>query len=513
MGINNVSVSRISNSKKNIVYGVTKQLIGIGLTFCVRTLLIYRLGVQYQGLNSLFSSILQILNLTDLGFSAAVTYILYKPIADDDTETICCIVAFLKKVYRIVGTVLLVIGAVVSLFIPYLISGDYPNDINIYLLFYIFLINSSISYFLFAYKSTLLTALQRDDLVSKAHLISSITMRIIQIGVLFLFKNFYFFALVMVLGSIINNLLAQFFSRKFFPQFIPKGRMDSELKKDLKKQVSAVFVNRLSDVARNGFDDVIISTLLGLTLVAVYDNYYYILTAIVGFMSIVIHGVRASVGNSIVTESIEKNYNDLRRFSFLFMWLSGWCSVCLLCLYQPFMRIWMSNNNEVVFPDHIMFLFCLYFYTLCVTHTKNIYSEARGLFWECRFLYIIEAVANLVLNIVLGYFFGIIGIIVATIITIVLINFFCGARILFKHYFTFGYYRFLIDHLKYGIITTIVGGGCYCICRYFIPDGVIGFLIRIVVCIFVPNILFLSVYCKTKLFKDCLRIVKRTLKN
>lgn len=508
---NSVSASRLKNAKRNVSNGIIKQFVGIGLSFAIRTGIIYALGAEYQGLSGLFTAILQVLSLADLGFSTAVTFVLYKPIAEDDTKTICAIVAFLKKVYRIVGLVVLVIGLCIMPFLEHLISGSYPNDINLYILFLIYLGNAVVSYFLFAYKSTLLTAMQRDDIVSKIFTFTSIVIKTLQLILLFVFRNYYVFIIILPLGSVINNCLLQIVSRRVFPELEAKGTIDAETKAILTKQVKAVFINRLSDIARNCFDDIIVSSFIGLVAVAAYDNYYYIFTAILGIMSIIIHSIRASVGNSLVKESKEKNFVDLQKFTFLFMWISGWCSVCMFILYQPFMTVWMKGKSEMLLSFGNMILFCLYFYSYCMTHTKGVYLESKGLFWECRKLYIIEALGNLALNIILGYFFGITGVLLATIVTILVVNFLGGTEVLFKHYFEKKPSKFYLLHLKCFLATIVSAGVTFGVCSLVQFNGIMEVVVKLIICIFVPNVVYYLLYCKTEQFNQMIGLAKRLI--
>ena len=183
-----MSDSRIKNSKRNLKSAIILQIINIILPFVVRTLILYKLGEEYQGLNGLFTSILQVLNLTDLGFSSAVVYILYKPIAIGDNDTVCALISYLKRVYRIIGIVILAIGLILLPFLKFLIKGSYPDEVNIYLLYLIYLSNSVISYWLFAYKTALLLAMQRADLTDKISSIIKSSMFIVQAVVLIILQ-------------------------------------------------------------------------------------------------------------------------------------------------------------------------------------------------------------------------------------------------------------------------------------------------------------------------------------
>lgn len=503
--------SRLKNARRNVLSGIIRQLVVIILNFAIRTAILYFLGAEYQGLSGLFTAILQVLNMTDLGFAAAVTFILYKPIAENDNDAICAIIAFLRKVYRIIGYSILCVGLLIMPFIPKLITGSYPQGINIYFLWLIYLLNAVVSYLLFAYKSTLLTALQRDDAVSKIYSITTLLSKSIQLILLFLFRNYYLYVLILPIGSIINNILLQIFSQKYFPELQPKGKIDGATKQLLVKQVKAVFMGRISDIARNSFDNIVLSSFMGLVTVAIYDNYYYIYSAVFGFMGIIAHSIQASVGNSLVKENVDKNYNDCIKFSFIFMWIVGWCSICMCCLYQPFMKIWMSNRSEMLLSVPNMLLFCLYFYAISLTYTKGVYLEAKGLFWECRKWYVLEAIGNLTLNIVLGYFWGVSGILIATIITIFVFNFLGGAGELFKHYFHRSPKEFYGYHICYFCVTLLNALITFVVCGAIQVQGVFGLAVRLVICIILPNIVYICAYYRTNNFRSALSIVNRFL--
>lgn len=503
--------SRAIYTKRNIFTGFIKQVIHLVLAFIIRTVIIYILGAEYQGLNGLFTSILQVLNLTNLGFSTAVTYILYKPIAEKNNKAVCEIINFLKKVYFEIGIIILGVGFCITPFLSHLISGDIPPDINIYFLFIVYLFNTSISYLLFAYKSTLLTAMQRQDAVNNTYTITNTVTSLMQLLVLFIFKNYYLYICLMFLGTIANNILLYIASKKYFPQIIPEGTIDPKIQKNLIKQIKSVFIGKISDVARNSFDNIVLSMLLGLVAVTIYDNYYYIYNALYGVMAIIIHGIMASVGNSIVIESIDKNYRDLQKFNFIFMWIVSWCSICMLCLYQPFMIIWMKGKSEMLLSNFKMILFCVYFYVINMTYIRSMYLDGYGLFYECRFTFIAEALLNLILNFVLGIFFGITGIIIATILTIFFLNFITRTNILFKYYFKRSPIFFYLQHAFYFTTTVVTAIITYYICNFVSIKGITGLFIRLIICVIIPNMILFICYFKYKQFKEAYVFIKRLL--
>lgn len=504
---------RTINTKRNIVYGLIKQILNIVLPFITRTIVIYMLGIEYQGISSLFTSLLQVLNMADLGFATVVTYLLYKPIAENDNKSICAIIAFLRKIYRYVGITILLIGSIISPFLSHLIVGEYPNDINIYILYFMYLINAAISYLFFAYKSALITSMQREDIVSNITSITSVAVRLVQIVTLILTKNFYIFVAVMIAGTLLNNIMLQIVSKKLYPKLVPVGNINSETKAQFLQQIKGIVLNKVGDTARNSFDNIILSSFLGLSVVAIYDNYFYVYSALYGITLVIIHAMQASVGNSIVMESVNKNYMDLQKFTFIFSWFSGWCTVCMMCLYQPFMRIWLNNQQSMLLSNIDMILFCVYFYAITMNNTRNLYVNGTGMFWELRLWYVLEAVGNLVLNVVLGYFWGVTGVIVATITTIILFNFIARTNVLFNKYFCFSPKEFYLTHAYYGVATTIGCGLTYCLCIFVPFNGVLELIVKATICVFVPNIIFFVVYRKNQNYliaKDF--IINRVLK-
>ncbi|MBE5861849.1 MAG: hypothetical protein E7295_03245 [Lachnospiraceae bacterium] len=503
--------SRTKNTKRNITAGLIKQSLSIVLPFIIRTIIIYTLGELYQGLNGLFTSVLQMLSLADLGFSTVVIYILYKPIADNDSDQICAIIAFLRKIYKIVGIVVIIIGLAIMPFLSKIIHGDCPGDINIYVLYLLYLANSTVSYFFFAYKSALLNALQQESIVSNIYSAVSVCVKLIQIVILLVFRNYYLFVTITILGSIINNIAVQIVSNRLYPNYQPRGIISTDLKEVFVKQIKGIMINRIADTARNSFDNIILSALLGLSVVAAYDNYYYIFSAIYGVSLVVSHAMQASVGNSLVTETVEKNYSDLRKFTFIYTWFTGLCTICLVCLYQPFMSIWMKEKPSLILPNGVMVLFAIYFFAITMNNIRNLYANGNGLFWEMRTWYVVEAVANLILNVSLGILFGISGILWATIITILLFNFFARTRILFDKYFKSSPISYYWQYGKYFITTCIGALLSYCCCNFINDHGIISFFIKVILCMIVPNLFYFLVYHRDKEFKDSIGFIRRII--
>ena len=100
----------IKNARRNIVFGVMNKTILLICPFIERTIVQQFLGAEYLGLSSLFSSILSVLSLTEMGFTSAVIYNMYKPTAEGDVHKVNAFLNFYKNVYRVMGCVILAVG-------------------------------------------------------------------------------------------------------------------------------------------------------------------------------------------------------------------------------------------------------------------------------------------------------------------------------------------------------------------------------------------------------------------
>lgn len=500
-------MSRTLNSKRNIVSGILFKLLATLLPFAIRTAIIYSLGTEYLGVTSLFTSILSVLSLTELGFSSAIVYSMYKPIAENNEKQICRILNFYKNVYRIVGSIICVLGIAIIPFLTFLIKGGVPTNINIYIVYFVYLFNTVISYFLFAYKTSLAIAYQRTDLLNKTQIVVLFFLYGVQIIVLCIFKNFYLYVIITPISTIIGNLINNYKITKLFPNLKCNGKISKEDKRDIIKKVKGLVLDRIGDTSRNSFDNIVISSFFGLSTLAIFNNYYFIVTAIGSILLILKQGIQASIGDSIASESIEKNYSDFKIFNFIFNWIISWCFICFLCLYQQFMELWVGNTLKLSNLD--MIFFCIFFYALNINIVPNLYLSGNGLWWECKAPCIVEALGNLFFNIILGKIFGIKGILIATIITLISCNFIWRNIILFKNYFCRSSINLFLETLFYLLITILVGIINYWICTLPFANN---FIIKMVICCLVPNILFIILYYKHPYFRLSLKVIQNMIK-
>lgn len=505
-----MKLERTKNATKNIIFGTILKLYQILIPFAIRTAMIYLLGVEYLGLNSLFTSVLQVLNLVELGVGSAMVFSMYKPIAKDDENEICALMKLYKLYYRAIGGVILVLGLIVCPFIPKLIKSGVPDDMNVYILYLLNLMATVLSYWLFAYKNCLLQAHQRTDVSSKITIIVNTAMYITQFLLLFIFRNYYFYVIVLLLGQVVNNVVTAIVVDRIYPKYKAKGDLPKEQVKEINNRVKDLFTSKIGAVIVNSADSIVISAFLGLTTLAIYQNYYYILTAIIGIVGVIFNSCTAGIGNSIIVDTREKNYNDFKKFTFMISWIAGFCACALICLYQNFMRLWVGNDLLLDFQCVIYLV--MYFFIYEINALLNLYKDASGIWHKDRFRPLVTALSNLLMNVILVNIIGIYGVLLSTVISMILIGMPWIINNLFSEIFKRNWKEYVLQLLKYVIVTIISVAVTYYICSFIGESTVVNLIVRGIICSLVCNLIFFIVYRKSKEMNEATELVKKMIK-
>lgn len=505
-------MNRKKNATRNIIFGTCLKLYQIVVPFLMRTIMIYFMGVQYLGLNSLFTSVLQVLNLAELGVGSAMVYSMYKPVAEHDNNTICALMGLYRKYYRIIGMVVLAAGCVIIPFVPHLIKSDVPEGINIYVLYVMNLLATVFTYWLYAYKNSILQAYQRNDIVSKVTIITDTIKYILQIFTIVFLKNYYMYVLVLILLQIASNIITAAVVTRMYPEYRCKGSLPKEEVAQINSRIRDLFTSKIGAVIVNSADTVVISAFLGLTVLAIYQNYFFIISSVIAFIAVVFSSCTAGIGNSIIVETKEKNYNDFKKFTFLIAWIAGFCTVCIVCLMQPFMNIWMNGNEKLMLGMSEVVCFCIYFFVYEIQQLLLTYKDAAGMWHEDKYRPLVTALTNLALNIIMVQFFGLYGVLLSTVISII----FIGMPWLFYNLFTVLFKRnaakYVIRVVYYTVITIVISIITYSVCSLVPFTGIAELIVKLIICIIVPNLLFFATLFKFEEFGQVKALVKGILK-
>lgn len=506
-----MKIERTKNAARNIVFDGALKLFNLAMPLIMRHIILVYLGVQYLGLSGLFTSILSFLNLAELGVGGAMIFSMYKPIAEDDTDTICALMRLYRTFYRIIGLCIAVAGLAITPFLPSLVHNETPAGVNLYVLYYMNLGSTVLTYWLFAYKNCLLHAHQRTDVGSKITLVINIVLNIVRVITLVVFKSYYLYLGAQLVSQIAENVIKSIIVTRMYPNYSPRGNLGKDSIRDISRRVRDLFTAKFSGVILNSADTLVVSSCLGLVQLALYQNYFYIVNALRGLLYVVLGACKAGIGNSLVTESIDKNFYDLRKLSFMFNWAIALCSAMLLCLYQPFMRIWMGE--EYLLSLSCMVCFVIYFYVYEVNVMVNLYKDAAGIWHKDRFRPLVASLSNLAMNLATVHWLGLYGVLLSTIVSIVFIELPWLSHNLFHEVFPPHFMKtYLKDLLSYALLAIVSCAIAWLLCGLIPARGDWFVLIlNAVVSFIIPNVLFFLIFSRTKLFRDSLRIVYKTV--
>lgn len=503
-------IERSRNASRNIVYGVGFRIFQTVIPFIIRTVMIYSLGMEYVGLNSLFTSILHVLNLAEMGVGNAMVYSMYKPIAEDDNDKINRLLNLYKTYYRFIGIIILAGGLIIIPILPKLIKSDMPPGINLYIIYSLTLATTVLSYWLFSYRTSLLTAHQRNDIYFKIQIGVFSIQNLLQIFSLAVLKNYYIFLVAGLLGQAITNITILVVTNRMFANFKPLGQIPLEEKKEINHRIGDLFTAKLGGTVTNSADAVVISAFLGLAILAKYNNYFLVLTALFGFMTIIFQSCLAGIGNSLVVETPEKNYADFNMLSMILLWIIGLATAFLLCLYQPFMRLWVHKENML--SNSYVIVLCIYFYVYEAPLIWATYKDAGGIWHEDRFRPLVVTIVNLGLNLLTVQFWGLYGVLLSTVVSYL----FVGMPWMLHNIFKCLFHRNPIQYIwRFLYISFVVVVGCflsYWVCTFVDLHDLLEIIVKAVIVFFTANLTFFLGYLPIREFPNMKNYVFRVAK-
>lgn len=508
--------SRVKNVSRNIIYAFILQILKTLLIFASRIIFVKKLGAVYLGINGLFTNILGILSLTELGITTALMYSLYKPLSIHDEEKIAQYINYFKRIYNVIAISILVIGIGLIPFLKYLVN--LPDEIpHIYLYYILLLLNSVISY-LFVYKTTLLSADQKMYIINKYDMIFQIILFILQTVILFITNSFALYLTSNIICTLLSNVLKVRKAKQIYPYLQDKKSsvLPKEERKKLFENVFSLFFYKLGGVIQNNTDNILISIFVGTIAVGYYSNYSTIILSITTFLTIIFTSLKASVGNYVSTKNKEEQYkmfNILETYNF---WIVSFCAICFVILIPNFVSICFGNDYVLSFG--ILICAVLEFYTSNIRQTLWIYRETTGIFKKTRHITLVTSIINIILSIILGYFYGLVGIIGATIISRFIYAWWKEPFIIYKDYFKMSPKKYYIDYIKRFLLMVVVCIISYLVCKLVSLSNIyLVFAVKMIICIVIPTFCLLIIYRKSEatiyLKKSLCKILKKDKMN
>lgn len=484
------SKSRIKYSLLNMFAGYIGFFINTLIGFICRMVFTRCLAKEYLGISGLFTNILTVLSLAELGIGAAISYALYKPLAENDERKIASLMKFYSSAYKIIGTIVAVVGLALLPFLKFLID-DTPNiKESVYLIYIMYLFNTVLSYF-FSYRITLLTADQRNYVQILISYSITITQSIIQIIFLLITHEFISYLIIQTIGGVSFNLIVSHKVKKDYPYICGKNiePITKEEKNSLFVNIKALTCNKIAEILVNSTDNIIITYFCGLVTVGLVSNYLLFINVISNVTSQIFNGILASVGNFNATKNSEESFKLYKVLQFANFVVFGFTFMVILFISSDFVMMFFGEDFQL--PFYIPIILSLNYYMVHMQNASSTFRTAMGLFKYGQYVFLITAITNIILSIWWGHLWGLIGIYIATAV----------ARMLTNEWYIpyavniFGFNKnpmiYFKIHMEYICVLVIDSIICYIIFKFLHFYILINIILKFVIC---SSVFILSLY-------------------
>lgn len=503
-------VSRTEYSVRNTAANMAALALNYLAAYACRIVFVREMETVYLGISGLFSNILSMLSLAELGIGAAIGYALYKPVSIHDEDKISALMAFYAKAYRIIGVIVALIGLSMMPFLNLIIREPPAIKENLYVLYSIYLFNTTISYF-YSYKGTLLFVSQRNYVIQGINCSIIFIQNAVQILILLLTHQFYLYLSVQTVCVVLNNLLIAKAVDKRFPFLLSNKNLTLEKaeKKKLFINIKALTLRNVGRILVNNTDNIAITYFLGLITTGVASNYALLCSTLSTVCSQLFSGLTASVGNLNALENEEKKYSFFKTFNLANFWIFGWASIGIAFVSSDMVKLFFGD--AFVLENSIPLLFAINLFLVGMNSAVYVYQTTMGLFRYGQYLILLTAGLNLLLDVLLGRRFGLVGIYLATVFARFFTNVWYEPWMVFKHGFhlpPWAYFK------KYGIFLlamVIDAVLCQLACSLVHFNTLSNVLIKMLICSIIPNGVLIAFFYRTDEYKHLRESISRLM--
>ncbi len=491
--------SRQKNALLASIFAIMEQILSVAGLFIYRTVFLSILTKEYLGIEGLFTNILQLFSLAELGIGTTILYRMYKPFSEKNVETISAYVHFYKNVYHGIALITALVGAALYPFIGSIVdASEVPSDVNLKLVYVLFVLQSVASY-LFVYKQSLITANQKAYLISGFTTAVTVLNIVIKSVVLMITRDYELVLTASIVITIVLNwLFSLWITREYKEIFKNTSRLSKEEKKDIVKDTSGLLCHKIGFIVLTSTDNIILSKMVSLAAVGIYTNYATITAAVSMLLTKMLNSFTSTIGNFIVSFEKEAVEDLYKKLLFVNFWFTSLCSVCLYVLLNPFIEVWLRDKS-FLFSEFTVIVLCTQFYIKSSQTMNEAFINAAGLFTKDRIRPLIEAILNLVISILLAKEIGIAGVFIGTCVSSLLTCFWRQPYLLYKYVFKTKPTYFVINQILWVILTLMVGWG-FSVITKDIEITLWGFILRGLVCGIGINLLYLLLWHRSKAF-------------
>ncbi len=493
---------RTGKAAHNFVFTIFANITAILIGLMAQKLFIDILGLEYAGLNGLFTNVITALAIVDLGIGEAVIFHLYKPLRDNDRETVKSLMLFYRRAFHVIAAAISVIGVCLIPFLPYIAKTD-NTDINLGYIYLIYLADTVLSYFL-SYKRAIIYADQKNYKISFIHMIYLIGMNTGQLAMLYFTHDYYIYLVTKLIFRVLENIAITAIANREYPFLRGEDAvpLDESIHKDIKKKTGALIFHKIGTFIVNGTDSILISVFFSLSTAGLYNNYFIVIDAATKLFNPALTALTPSVGNLLVSGNKEESYRVFRKIRFMNFWIAAFAGTSLLIMLQPFVGAWFGEKYLLSYP--VIIVLSLQFFQFLMRGSYNSFQDAAGIFYENRFVPVFESIINLAASILFLKLFGLAGVFMGTIASSMALWCFSYPKYVYTRLFGRSIRDYARETLGYLAVFIMVCAATVAIVtglNLFSPDKGFGLVVKnLIFCAVIPNALLFIVFRKS----DCL---------
>lgn len=497
---------RTTNSIKNSVTSFISYFIISIITIILQRIFIDIFTIEFLGLNTLFKNIFTMLNLFEFGMSTIIIYYFYKPIFNKDESKLNDLIYFTKKIYKYIILIIFCFGLLLIPFLKIIVKGNL--DINIYIVYSIFLISTLFTYFI-SYKKCIIIAYQKNYIVNIIHTICLIITSILQIIIILIFKNYYLYLICNIFNVILENIIINIYVNNKYKYINKKeiNEIDEDTKNDIFSKMKAYFLDKFATIIINNTDPIALSIFFNLKVVGIYSNYIFILNGVDAIFNGIISSLTPSIGDLLVEKSPKKNYEVFKKIRLVNLLITIFTASLILCLSQDFISIWVGK--EYLFSKYLLLTLTILFYKNFMKYTFKVFKHGAGIWVEDRFVPVVVAVSNIVLTLILLKIFGVVGVFFGTILSSIPHWFYDFPKFIYVKLFNkkyIDYYKEMIRDILVSIIVIVI---TYISLNYISLNNIIcTLLLKTIIGTLINIILFFIIFRKNNEFKYFINLIK-----
>lgn len=501
--------NRTTSSVKNVITAMVVNVINIGINFFSQKVFINLMGIEYLGLNGLFSNILTLLNIAELGIGEAIVFHLYRPIAKNDKEKIKALMSFYKKAYNYIAIIVFGFGLILLPFIERFVGDITIKNVNLKIVYLLFLLQTVSSYVL-TYKRSILYASQKNYIINSIHLCYILLYNFLQLFVLFVYKNYYLYLTAKIISQIIENSIINIYVNKKY-EFLKNtqnAKIDKEVEKDIFNRLKATFLHKIGAFLVNGTDNILISKMDSVATVGLYSNYYMIINAVTNLFSQVIYSTTASIGNLLTEKNDKKNFEVFNKIRFLNFYIATFTATCILVIIQNFIKVWIGENY--IFNIQVVVMLVINYYQLMMRKTYDAFLNAAGICVENRFVPIAESVLNIVFSIIFYKVFGLVGIFMGTFFSGFALWAYSYPKFVYKKVLKKRYINYVKETLTYFCLFICISGLTFLLSKFVqIDSSIANIIISAIIAVIIPNVIIYIIYHNSVNYKYFITLIKK----